>query len=364
MFNRDISENLNAQPPQHKRKKTEHTNSIETQIDEAQILQYGLELQPQLMIKVPEQAIQPQAEPPLSLESLPEKKPEKQIKEPLTKKIEKLLLDFKANQNGYLAVLAKAEEKSMGNKSHSQDVLLRNINSYLDIEHRMRISEEGHCHGMVLLWLTMMSWEVESLFYEMIKVIADCPVEQLAKIGNLIPLFLDCIEVGQNPGEHSDRSNACTQADVDIIIGDVDKSHSETKFFTKREMEDSFLKLSRLDNDLMVACQGWWNEKKTGHSVGLFIHGGKYFTFDPNDRSGKGASPTYAKSLAAHQVWCGVLAAAGIEPNSQSSLKFSLNAVVNKQAANHPLAFFSPSRKAVANKKENAQLVSQPSSTV
>src|SRR5579872_5478261 len=90
-------------------------------------------------------------------------------------------------------------------ENYCQTILLSKINYYLSMEQEEKISEEGYCHGLVLFWLAMMSWGIENLFFEMIKIIVECPDEQLPKIRNLIKVFLGCMDVGQNPHKYSNE---------------------------------------------------------------------------------------------------------------------------------------------------------------
>ena len=222
---------------------------------------------------------------------------------------------------------ARASGQAVGG-DYSQAVLLKRINLYLESVHKEKISEKGYCHGIVLVWLTMMSWGVESLFYQMIKTIADYPVDQLSKIENTISLFLGLIEVGQFPGKYSNQT--CTQQNVDEIIGDVQKLFGETKTYTKQDMEKELHKLAKEDN--MIAVTGWWTDKNTnkeeGHTVGVYVRGQHYHFFDPNFKSGLEAEFD-SDPILVNQIWERVFTNLGVVTGADA--KFSLNAVKREE---------------------------------
>lgn len=253
---------------------------------------------------------------------------EKRINETVTEKLKKYMAGKAANATQVVASSPHTGVQVVQN-DYSQLVLLKRINLYLESVHKQKISEKGYCHGIVLLWLTMMSWGVESLFYEMIKLIGDCPVDQLSKIQNTITLFLDWIEVGQFPGKYSNQ--ACTQQNVDEIIGEVQKLFSETRKFTKEEMGVEIQKLTKENN--MTSVTGWWKNKVTqleeGHTVGVFVRDKHYHFFDPNYKSGK-ATEFYSKSNVVDEAWQRVFQNLGV--TAGESEKFSINSVFRAEA--------------------------------
>ena len=122
----------------------------------------------------------------------------------------------------------------------------------------------------------MMSWGVEALFFNILKVIGDCPEDQLMSIQNTLLLFLELIEIGQYPRNFSKQT--CTQQNVDEIIGDVRELFAKTQDYTKAEMETEISRLASERN--MLAISGWWQDEKTkmmkGHSTGVFFRSSAY----------------------------------------------------------------------------------------
>lgn len=260
----------------------------------------------------------------------------------VSEKVGKLMLSSRASSSASTATATPLSRPAAGtseSKDYSQGILLRRINLYLASVHKDQISEAGYCHGIVLLWLTMMSWGVESLFFEMIKVIAECPVDQLDKIGNTIELFLDMIEVGQNPYKFS--NNACTQQNVDEIIGEVIKLFGATATYSKTALEAELKKLAQENN--MMAVTGWWEEKTTkvvggisktttqekGHTVGVFVRRHRYHFFDPNFKK-LGDLEYFTEPMLVTEIWSKVFEAFG--KRMELGGKLSLNAVHRKEA--------------------------------
>jgi hypothetical protein len=174
-------------------------------------------------------------------------------------------------------------------------VLLKKINFHLVSQGQPRISEEGHCHGITLLWLTMMSWGLESLFYKLVKQIAECPNPALLQIHKEIMTFLEWIDLGQSPEKHS--NNTCFQQDVEKIIGvtSIEKIHQK---LSEAELSIQLQKVSH-DKNTMATITGWCNVevtnpltnvktmKEKGHTLGLFYKNHAYCLYDCNYEDGE-----------------------------------------------------------------------------
>lgn len=225
---------------------------------------------------------------------------------PLARKIaepifEKLLKYFRNPLNPLINI---SEPIQCENKqSHHQGNLLRQINHYRELTQEEKISEIGHCNGIALLWLAMMSIGLEVLFYKMISTIASCPKEQLPNIGPLISLFHDLIDVGQDPAKYSHRS--CNQRNVvEIMGGSTESIYNKTKRYYRNQLRRDLKALREEGN--MILLQGWDKRYMTrttkGHSVAVFIRNDVYHFFDPNFHSGKPVEFS-KETFLAKEIW-------------------------------------------------------------
>jgi hypothetical protein len=180
-----------------------------------------------------------------------------------------------------------SESKADSSKDYSQGGLLDKINTYLVYVAKDKISTTGHCHGITLLWLTMMYLELEPLFYSMIQKIIDCPDHKLLRISKTITTFLDWIDLGQNPKKYSNKQY--TQRNVAGIIGGVQDFAAVDRDFTESQLRLELGKYA-LENN-MICFAGKGQDKKTfeyiGHAIGVFIRKAKtgfydYCVYDPN----------------------------------------------------------------------------------
>lgn len=262
------------------------------------------------------------------------KKPEKRIQETLSQKVEKLLLLISENKKSYSDILAEANDMNVSCGIRSQEILLQRINGHLKNTNKKEVSLKGHCHGIVLLWLIMMSWKVEIHFYEIIKMIVDCLLKDLLQIDNIIVQFLECIDLGQRPGIYSDES--CSQKDIEAIMGNVSLPFSTRENFTMQDMENKILENMKAEGD-MIVLQGWWPHKITkteeGHSLGIIMRDGQYCLFDPNREEGEPIK-TRDLSLVVEAIWKMILkiptngqATVGVQP----AIEFSFYAVIGKE---------------------------------
>jgi hypothetical protein len=327
-----------APPPKDLEKKVlDQSMQIETLEDRLQKQQ-----------KVYQQNLQQKEEEVSQLKKQLQQLQKKRIKETVSEKLSRYCNNSPSQASA--AFTPAPSPATSSTNDYSQAVLLKRINLYLDSVKKEKISEKGYCHGIVLLWLSMMSWNLEPLFYEMIKLIADCPLDQLHKIENTITLFLDWIEVGQFPGKYSNKE--CTQQNIDEIIGDVHKLFSKTGSLTQGELEEEIKKL-RKDN-YMLPITGWWNKggQEEGHSVGVFVRANRYHFFDPNYKSGKhqcfDTEPAVAK-----EIWERVFNNLGIK--MEGAGKFSVNALT-REANMKSESSYSPTLFSIKMQTKNPQL--------
>lgn len=183
----------------------------------------------------------------------------------------------------------KEHEANSGTHNYSQFVLLRNINLYLTKTHQPLISEIGYCHGITLLWLTMMAHNLENLFYNLVKEIAECPQDQLTEIHQTITTFLEWIEIGQHPEKHS----TCTQRDTDQITG-IEKIYTLDTQLSQHSFQLEIKKLAQENNMICIGA----NE----HTIGLFYRHDVYHLFDSNYNHGKSTTFTSPKE-AGKEAW-------------------------------------------------------------
>ncbi len=264
--------------------------------------------------------------------------PIKRIAETVSEKVNRLKQGQSLSALAFLAQPLRPLTEMKDDIDYSQIVLLKIINGYLALMHKDKISEAGYCHGIVLLWLTMMAWDMEALFYKMIRIIAECPQDQLVQVGNTINIFLDLIDVGQNPKKYS--NNACTQNDIDEIIGEVYPLLGVTANYTKDALGKNLKNLNQINN--MLAIMGWRQERVTviengvskstiaekGHTVGVFVRSGCYHFFDPN-RMELGDVQYSTESPLVTQIWKKVFETFGHQMGSGG--RFSLCAVHRKE---------------------------------
>ncbi len=173
----------------------------------------------------------------------------------------------------------------LASEDYSQAVYLKKMNYYFNTVWRKNLRSGGYSQGITLLWLTMISWGLEGLFYEMIRIMTDCPFDQLSQIGYIMRLFFNLIDVGQNPSDYSNQD--CTQDDIDEIIGEASRIFTMKKMLTQEDLEKRLKRFPK-ENTMMIIT-GCWQNKKTGesegHTVGVFRRGEQYYLFDPSSKS-------------------------------------------------------------------------------
>src|SRR5688572_10339606 len=84
-----------------------------------------------------------------------------------------------------------------------QNILLKKINTYLKEKNRPLISEIGHCHGLVWLWLYKFSENKNAWFIRTLKKINSQPDDTITDIEIDIEKFLAHIEWIQNSKKYS-----------------------------------------------------------------------------------------------------------------------------------------------------------------
>jgi hypothetical protein len=184
------------------------------------------------------------------------------------------------------------QETPDSSDDYSQSVLLNKIHLYLASVRKPKLSDYGHCHGITLLWLTMMYLGFEPLFYKMVKDITECPDGELHTIEKKITTFLEWIDLGQNPQNYS--NNTYHQRDVAKIIGGVTEFSAVKKIISEPLLPYELTKVSQENHMICFAGKGM--DKRTnrygGHAIGVFVKKtptGKfnYSVFDPNYKSNR-----------------------------------------------------------------------------
>jgi hypothetical protein len=191
--------------------------------------------------------------------------------------------------------------------NYSQSVLLDKINKYHTSVGQPKISEEGHCSGITLLWLTMMYLDLEALFYNMVKEIVECPDTELQAIEKKIKIFLEWIDLGQVPEKYS--NNTYSQRSVAHIIGGVTNVGVVEKTIFASNLPLELQKMARENH--MIRFEGIGTNKHThqfgAHAIGVFIKTTlsgklKYCVFDSNYNNNK-HKEFYSHKTAAKECW-------------------------------------------------------------
>jgi hypothetical protein len=218
------------------------------------------------------------------------------LKETLTDKIRKSdvyreHIKAEVGQNGahFPAQPGNPRQISSSSGDYSQYPVLAKINAFLRNNNCLETTHIGHCNGLTILWLTMMSWKLEYLFYKMIKEIANCPDDQLQSIHKTIISFFDWIDIGQNPGHYS--GNKYNQVDIDKIIGTIDGMNFFKKHYSLDEAANVVKKCVTKNTIVVLAGHDIDRNGKTrniGHAIGLFYRASEgYSVFDPDHENGK-----------------------------------------------------------------------------
>lgn len=160
----------------------------------------------------------------------------------------------------------------MPDRPYNQARLLRHLNQYLKSHKRpLKLETDGHCHGLTLLWLYMMSIKKEATYYDTYMRIIDCnhKAEYLYHTKQ-IETFLARVEWLQNSREYSDEID---QLNLDELteFKTVDKIALN---FTPQQMNEVIQKLCK-ENRMMVITGNH-------HTIGLFLRDTEYYLFDAN----------------------------------------------------------------------------------
>lgn len=181
----------------------------------------------------------------------------------------------------------------------SQLVLLNKINTYLAMcKREMRVSLNGYCHGLALLWVYKMTERNAKWFYDMVDNIAATPDDKLLEIETDIEKFIAHIEWCQQSDKYASQG-------IKVPCSD-DTPEDEFKFtaISQRDVGEllGLKKLPSADNSLTQA--GWivlLNKRvKTGqqiaiirsctdkkHTVAIFPDDNGYFIYDANFTTGR-----------------------------------------------------------------------------
>jgi hypothetical protein len=184
--------------------------------------------------------------------------------------------------------------------NYSQTPMLSKINAFLRYSNCPETTRIGHCNGITLLWLTMMSWGLEPLFYNMVKEIAECPYHQLHRVYKTILSLFDWIDLGQNPSRYSNKKYS--QYDIDKIIGNIPGSSYFEKKHTLDKAADAVQKFAT--ENTIVALSGndidaHGQRRHIGHAIGLFYRRSEgYCLFDSEYENGKPKKFATAKEAA------------------------------------------------------------------
>jgi hypothetical protein len=232
---------------------------------------------------------------------------EPSLSETLPQKILKRLQYHASKNEAFMDESEKAIDIASIVDDFSQTILLKKINTYLKSQGRALISEDGYCHGITLLWLTMMSWNLESLFYKFVDEIVNCPDAYLNMLHENITTFLEYIDFGQHP--LTNTKNMCGQQDIDKIIGVKRLSPQVSHCLADTDLLGEIAKLREKEN--MESITGWRMVEKVdpdtsnntmveeGHTVGVVYKDSAYRVYDSNYKNGKHTTFAFANEAVA-----------------------------------------------------------------
>jgi hypothetical protein len=231
-----------------------------------------------------------------------EERSKKTLPETLTDKVKKssLVQEFLKKQATSNDTPTASANSAPIEHNYSQTVLLKKIEALIGAS----FLDEGYCHGMTVLWLTMMSLNLEPLFYAMIKDIADCPDDQIHLVSEQILQLLEWIDLAHNSNQYS---NDVTYRDIGKIIDNTANANfkHDVNLVSASEM---VLRLATADR--LVSVTGRTSAYSRGHTVGLFFRpaadqtGGTYSVFDANYTTGKPKEFKYANDAACEINQC------------------------------------------------------------
>ncbi|MDR3476731.1 MAG: hypothetical protein P4M14_01705 [Gammaproteobacteria bacterium] len=196
-------------------------------------------------------------------------------------------------------------QSSLAKKNYSQTTVLLKINAFLRYANCPSTTQIGHCNGISILWSIMMSWNVESLFYSMVKEIVECPFEKLHQCYKTLLTFFEWIDIGQNPGAYSNRK--WSQIDIDWIVGTPRMNY----FVKKCTADEGALEIKRLVTENTIVTLAGCDINVAGqknpiaHAVALFYRKREgYYLFDSGYKDGQPTRFASAKELAAEANIC------------------------------------------------------------
>jgi hypothetical protein len=196
-------------------------------------------------------------------------------------------------------------QSSFAQKDYSQDSVLLKINAFLRYTNCPPTTKIGHCNGISILWSIMMSWNVESLFFSILKEIVECPFEKLHQCYKTLLTFFEWIDIGQNPGAYSNRK--WSQIDIDWIIGTPRMSY----FVKNCSTNEGALEIKRLvTQNTIVTLAGFdlnaaGQRNPIGHTVALFYRKKEgYYLFNSGYKDGQPTRFVSAKEVAVEANNC------------------------------------------------------------
>lgn len=265
------------------------------------------------------------------------------------------------------------ERSSPEDFNRSQKVLLHKLDQYLRLKGRYlersaeelknddRINKKGYCHGITLLWLYKMAEGKEVWFYNLIEKIVCCPDNHLEDIEMDIEKFLAFIEWAQRPYLYTHGGDNIAQRDVDKIL-EVRKLYSETKNFNDRDLFN--LLYFHLEPGRMICIRSQTTSK---HTIGIFCNRKRleHFIFDANYKTGLPKQYGLIKDLIIEIKRC-LYDYFDLSIPRQNAIPLEIDITYYKprqlvprikSLVNHPIGFFSTTKRMTAFHKEKSLLL-------
>lgn len=168
--------------------------------------------------------------------------------------------------------------------SYSQYALLKKINRYFELSRQDKISEEGHCHGLSILWLKRMAQGREQEFYNNVKMIIDSSDQDLLVNGVAIEKFFRSFDKKQNP-RHFYPNRKQSQ------VSDIIKANSQTILdatYLKKRLGRLFNIHQQDGNMFCISNRKSYmvNGKMGRHSVAVYVRDDQFYCYDSNFSTG------------------------------------------------------------------------------
>jgi len=220
---------------------------------------------------------------------------------------------------------------------YSQNTLLKKINIYLAQASRDLISI-GYCSGITALWLYKMAEGKEDWFYDTVKKIVHCDVDDLLDMHMDIEKFLAHIEWAQNVTEYHYRNGTtlapASQQALDKIL-EVEKVIHQRKDFTPESFKYLLSRYTHEGSMIRLSAHH--------HAIGVYRRGLYFYCFDSNYHSGKPTVYLQSDSLALFKEVNRILYAkhGPLNPNRMNYLTL----VIVRKDRPHPTRFFKQPQK-------------------